>query len=115
MKTIEEKIIEEIDKKGYSKTFVIKKLGMTATGFNQMLKNQSISLKRFLEISELLELHPNYFISGSVNEEFQKNNQEDSKGNLSINDLKKENVFLKKQIDRLTFSIESISRTIIEK
>lgn len=114
MKTIEEKIIDEIDKKGYSKAFVIKKLGMTATGFNQMLKNHSISLKRFTEISKLLELNPTYFFSNNPEDarDFDNNSTNNASGNFA--ELKKENQFLKKQVDRLTYSLESISKAIID-
>ncbi len=114
MKTIEEKIIYEIDKKGYSKAFIIKKLGMTATGFNQMLKNQSISLRRFTEIAKLLDLSPIYFFSNNPEDlkDFDINTSNNSSSNFS--ELKKENQFLKKQVYRLTYSLESISKAIID-
>jgi hypothetical protein len=73
---IGEYILSKIEQKNLTKSFVYSTLGMTEAGFRGMLKNNSISVKKFVEISEIISIDPSeYFLSINQNNSMVEGNE----------------------------------------
>jgi hypothetical protein len=56
METLGQFISRQIDAKGFTKALVYRGLGMTAAGFTRMLENESISVKKYQEVCNILSI-----------------------------------------------------------
>ncbi len=107
--SIEEFINSKIDSSKISRVLLNSKLDMTDRGVRQMIKNESITLKKYLELAEILSFNPCELLqneqtkrAGMIVLEPKEEYRTIKKDESSVNELLKQNGELIGIIKRLT-------------
>lgn len=101
-KDVEELILEAIKTKKVTAKSIYEGLGMSQTGFNRMIKQRTTTAKNLLRISTILNM--------DLGELLQIKSGDDEGLPNNMMDLRKENEFLKNQINALTEIINNLTK-----
>lgn len=98
--SVESKIVDLIDKKKITKKSVYEAIGMTQKGFLDMIKNETLTVKKLILICDFIHIHPGVLFE----------NKEEDFEEFVKSDIWEEYKFQKEQIRALTEIINNLTK-----
>lgn len=113
MRPIKEFIEQKIKEKGITKELIISTLGMSRVGFDQSLRNETISLKNYGRIVDILCIDPSEIFSEVISMIDKSSVEQNIPDKFDTElDTHSEILFLRTQVSELTGIISNLSRLL---